>query len=245
MKKFKTIIIDDTQLIREELKLILQNFPVIEVIGEAGTVDKAMELITTYKPDVIFLDIQLIDETGFDLLEKIDVNFKIIFITAYNQYAIRAFEVNALDYLLKPINEERLAQAIERLDLDEDIQLEDIKHSDKLNYDDVIYLIINNSFKFIKIKAIRCIIAAGKYSYIYYGERKTKDLVSKTLREWEKILPDQYLVRIHRSTIVNFEHAENVKKCKNNFHEVSVRSIEEPFIISRRYATKLKKMLSR
>ena len=242
MTKLRTIIIDDMSLIREEIKLLLKDYPVIDVIGEADSVNKAIELILLYKPDVIFLDIQLKDETGFDLLEKININFKIIFITAYDQYAIRAFEVNAIDYLLKPISKEKLSRAIERLHIEEDKTA--IEHKDKLNYDDVIYLIINSSFKFIKIKALRCIMAAGKYSYIYYGERKTKDLVSKTLREWEDILPEQYLVRIHRSTIVNFEHVENVKKLKNNCHEVYVRGIDEPFIISRRYASKLKKMLN-
>lgn len=242
MIKLRTIIIEDMSLIREEIKLLLKDYPAIDVIGEADSVDKAIELILLHKPDVIFLDIQLKDETGFDLLEKININFKIIFITAYDQYAIRAFDVNAIDYLLKPINKEKLSRAIERLHVEEEKKA--IEHKDKLNFDDVIYLIINNSFKFIKIRALRCIIAAGKYSYIYYGERKTKDLVSKTLHEWEDILPEQYLVRIHRSTIVNFEHVENVKKLKNNCHEVYVSGIEEPFIISRRYATKLKKHLN-
>ncbi len=243
MTPLRTIIIDDVKLIREELKALLQDYPEIEVIGEAGTLDQAIELITTYKPDVIFLDVQLKEETGFTLLEKIDVDLKIIFITAYDQYAIRAFEVNALDYLLKPIDKERLDKAIARLSSGG--QDAAVRKGGRLDYDDVIYLMINGSFKFIKIKAIRCLIAAGKYSYLYYGERKNKDLVSKTLLEWEKILPEQYLVRIHRSTIVNFEHVERVKKQKNNCHEVYIRGIETPFIISRRYASRLKKFLVR
>ncbi len=243
MPQLRTIIIDDVKLIREELRALLQSYPEIEVIGEAGTVDQAIELVTTYKPDVVFLDIQLKDETGFTLLEKIKMDLKIIFITAYDQYAIRAFEVNALDYLLKPVDKGRLDKAISRL-VSEESDVNVVKN-DKLDYNDVIYLLINGSFKFVKIKAIRCLIAAGKYSYIYYGERKSKDLVSKTLLEWEKILPDQYLVRIHRSTIVNFEHVERVKKQKNNCHEVYVRGIEQPFIISRRYASRLKKFLVR
>ena len=243
MTPLRTIIIDDVKLIRDELKTLLLEYPEIEVIGEAGTLDQAIELITTYKPDVIFLDVQLKEETGFTLLEKINVDLKIIFITAYDQYAIRAFEVNALDYLLKPIGKERLDKAIARLKSGGQDAV--VRKGGRLDYDDVIYLMINGSFKFIKIKAIRCLIAAGKYSYLYYGERKNKDLVSKTLLEWEKILPEQYLVRIHRSTIVNFEHVERVKKQKNNCHEVYIRGIETPFIISRRYASRLKKFLVR
>ncbi len=240
MDKLTSIIVDDSRMVREELKMLLENHPEIAVVGEAGDVDKAVKLIEYIKPDVLFLDIQLEGETGFDLLEKTEVNFQIIFITAHDEYAIRAFEVNALDYLLKPISPDRLSQAITRLLPEEKTTA---RPTEKVTYDDVLYLMINGSFMFVKVKMIKCIIAAGKYSYIYYGNRKNKELISKTLREWEEILPEKYLIRIHRSTIVNFEFVENVKKCRNNTHEVYVDGIDNPFIISRRYASKLKKML--
>jgi two-component system LytT family response regulator len=240
MDKLTSIIVDDSRLVREELKLLLEHHPEIAVVGEAATVDTAIKLIESIKPKVVFLDIQLKNETGFDLLEKTNIIFQTIFITAHDEYAIRAFEVNALDYLLKPLNPDRLSQAIARL-LPEDET--SVGPTEKVTYDDVLYLMINGSFMFVKVKMIKCIIAAGKYSYIYYGNRKNKELVSKTLREWEEILPDKYLIRIHRSTIVNFEYVENVKKYQNNTHEVTIEGIENPFIISRRYASKLKKML--
>jgi two-component system LytT family response regulator len=240
MDKLTSIIVDDSRLVREELKMLLEQHPEIAVVGEAATVEIAKRVIESIKPKVVFLDIQLENETGFDLLEKTKVNFQTIFITAHDEYAIRAFEVNALDYLLKPISPERLAQAITRLLPEREIQA---GPSEKVTYDDVLYLMINGSFMFVKVKLIKCIIAAGKYSYIYYGNRKHKELVSKTLREWEDILPEKYLLRIHRSTIVNFEFVEKVKKQPNNTHEVYVAGIDEPFIISRRYASKLKKML--
>ena len=240
MNKLTSIIVDDSRLVREELKMLLEQHPEIAVVGEAPNVDKAIMIIESIKPDVVFLDIQLENETGFDLLEKTKVNFQIIFITAHDEYAIRAFEVNALDYLLKPINSDRLSQAIARLLPDEESPA---GPTEKVTYDDVLYLMINDSFMFVKVKMIKCIIAAGKYSYIYYGYRKNKELVSKTLREWEEILPEKYLIRIHRSTIVNFEYVANVKKYKNNTHEVLIDGIDNPFIISRRYASKLKKIL--
>jgi two-component system LytT family response regulator len=241
MNKLTSIIVDDSRLLREELKILLDHHPEIAVVGEASNVDKAVKIIESIKPDVLFLDIQLQGETGFDLLEKTKVNFQIIFITAHDEYAIRAFEVNALDYLLKPISPERLSQAIARL-LPETI--ESAGPTKKVTYDDVLYLMINGSFMFVKVKLIKCIIAAGKYSYIYYGNRQHKELVSKTLREWEEFLPEKYLIRIHRSTIVNFENVENVRKCPNNTHEVYITGIDTPFIISRRYASKLKKRLN-
>jgi len=241
MMKLRTIIVDDTALLRKELRVLLSEHSEIDVVGEAESVNQALKLIESEKPDVLFLDIQLKGETGFDLLDKTDITFKIIFVTAYDQYAIRAFEANALDYLLKPISRDRLAKSIDRLIPDKEKPL---GPTEKLNYDDVIYLIINGSFKFVKIKLIRCIIAAVKYSYIYYGQRKNNELVSKTLREWEEILPDKYLIRIHRSTIVNFEYVKEVKKNKNQTHELYVEGIDEAFMISRRYASKLKKLLS-
>lgn len=239
MSRLKTIIVDDTQLVRNELKSLLNDYTQIDVIGEAAGVNEAIQLINMQNPDVIFLDIQLQGETGFDLLEKTDISSQIIFITAYDQYAIRAFEVNALDYLLKPINKERLSKAISRL-LPNDRTSPGPQN--KVKYNDVIYVNINGSLKFVKIPLLKCVIAEGKYSYIIYGDSK-KDLISKTLQEWEEILPEKYFVRIHRSTIVNFEHVEKVKRCKNYTHQVYIKGIDEPFIISRRCAVKLKKYL--
>ncbi len=237
MSRLKTIIVDDTKLVRNELKSLLNDYEDIDVVGEAESVDEAIQLINTQKPDVIFLDIQLQGETGFDLLEKADISSQIIFITAYDQYAIRAFEVNALDYLLKPINKERLSKAISRLLPNERTYA---GPNNKLNYNDVIYVNINGSLKFVKIPLLKCIIAEGKYSYILYGDCK-KNLVSKMLQEWEDILPEKYFIRIHRSTIVNFEHVETVKRNKNYTHQVFINGIDDPFIISRRFAVKLKK----
>lgn len=241
MYPLKTIIVDDSKNIRTELKFMLAEFPEIIVTGQAADVAQAIKLIDQQKPDVIFLDIQLKNETGFDFLEKTNVTSKIIFITAHNQYAIRAFEVNALDYLLKPIQKDRLAKAIKKLIPENDS--EDKQLTNKVTYDDVVYLMINRSLKFIKVASIKSILAEGKYSFLIHGDDR-KDLASKTLLEWEEILPEKYFVRIHRSTIVNFEHVAKVKKCPNNTHEVYVKEVEEPFIMSRRYAAKLKSMLS-
>ena len=239
MNALKSIIVDDEWLVREELKTMLAFYSEIQLVGDAANVPQAIELIQAVKPDVIFLDIQMPGATGFDLLERTDVNSEIIFITAYDQYAIKAFEVNALDYLLKPINKDRLAKTIQRLLTTE---RSTSRSSQKLGYDDVVYLLVNGSLKFIKVSLLKCIIAVGNYSYIYYKDRK-KELVSKTLLEWEKILPANYFVRIHRSTIVNFEYVVQVKKCRNYTYSVYVQDIEKSFIMSRRYAARLKKTL--
>lgn len=234
------IIVDDEWLVREELKALLAPYPELNVIGEAGNVPQAIELIHQEAPDVIFLDIQMPGASGFDLLEQTDINAKIIFVTAYDQYALKAFEVNALDYLLKPIQRDRLAKTIQRVLASDSYST---TQSNKLNYDDVLYVLVNGSLKFIKLPLLRCIVAEGNYSYIYYKGR-SKELVSKTLQQWEQILPEKYFIRIHRSTIVNFEYVEQVKKCRNYTHLVYVRDIEKPFVMSRRYAARLKKTIS-
>ncbi len=240
MGALNTIVVDDEWLVREELKTLLAEYPEIKFVGEAANVPQAIDLVNKVQPDVIFLDIQMPGATGFDLLEQTDITSKIIFVTAYDQYALKAFEVNALDYLLKPIQKERLAKTIQRLVTGEKTIP---KASQKLEYDDVVYVLVNGSLKFIKVSLLRCIIAEGNYSYIYYRDRK-KALVSKTLQEWEEMLPDDYFVRIHRSTIVNFEFVEQVKKCQNYTHLVYVRDIEKPFVMSRRFAARLKKTMT-
>src|SRR5690349_13030491 len=116
----KAIIIDDERLARTELKKLLQDFSDIEVVDEAANVDEGVEKIETQNPDLIFLDIQMPGKTGFDLLSELDKAPHVIFTTAYDEYALKAFEVNALDYLLKPVEPKRLADAIQKLHLQEE-----------------------------------------------------------------------------------------------------------------------------
>ena len=239
MQALKTIIVDDEWLVRSELKIMLSSYSELSVVGEAANVAQAVNLIGTTHPEVIFLDIQMPGASGFDLLDQVELSARIIFITAYDKYAIRAFEVNALDYLLKPISKERLAKAIKRLGTNEPAPAE---HGKKVDYNDVIYVIVNGSLKFIKLPLLKCIVAEGNYSYIVYAD-KPRALVSKTLQDWEELLPDKYFVRIHRSTIINFAHVESVRKRKNYSQEVLIRGIESPFIMSRRYAVKLRNLL--
>lgn len=242
MESLKTIIVDDSEDIREELKYLLIEYPEIVVTGFASNVTEAISIIETQKPDVIFLDIQLENETGFDLLEKINVESKIIFITAHNQYAIKAFEQNALDYLLKPIKKDRLKKTIDRL-LSNNNSTSANNPITKVDYNDVIYLLINRTMRFVKVALIKTIVAELKYSLITYKDGK-RLIVEKSLLEWEKVLPEKYFVRIHRSAIVNYEHVTKVVKCKNNTQKVYVEGIGEPVMMSRRYAAKFKRRLS-
>jgi two-component system LytT family response regulator len=237
MTNIKAIIVDDERLARVNLKKLLIAHPEIEIVGEASSCENTVDLIKLYNPQLIFLDIQLSGETGFDLLELIDNSIKIVFVTAYDEYAMRAFEVNAIDYLLKPVNPERLKLSIERV-----INKGSSQKSEERSYEysDSIYVRLNNyASRFIKISSITFIEPVGNYSKIVTIEGK-HCLVLKTLKQWQEELPDNNFVRIHRSSIVNIEHVERIEKKSNTCHRAFLKNVSEPLEVSRRYAKKLK-----
>jgi two-component system LytT family response regulator len=239
MTSIKAIIVDDERLARLNMRKLLIPYPEIDVIGEAASCENAIELIRLYNPQLIFLDIQLSGETGFDLLELIENSIKIIFVTAFDEYAIRAFEVNAIDYLLKPVNPERLQAAIERVIKREKAMTGEAK---SYEYSDSIYVRLNNyASRFIKISSITFIEPVGNYSKIVTIEGK-HCLVLKTLKQWQEQLPDNNFVRIHRSSIVNIEHVDHIEKKSNTQHMAFLKNRPEPIEVSRRYAKKLRSL---
>lgn len=239
MKKiFKAIIADDERLARSDLKTLLTSYENIEIVDEADNIKSTIEAIDRSKPDVIFLDIQMPGESGFDLFEKTKVTPKVIFITAHDEYAIRAFEVNALDYLLKPIHPRRLDDAIERLEI-EDIHDE---RERELDYEDRLFLTLDSQMLFLKIKTIICIHAAGDYTEVITKDGN-KGLALKSMKEWEKRLPKKYFVRIHRSSIINMECIDHLEEWFNYSYRVHIKGIKEPLVMSRRYSAKLKQVL--
>lgn len=231
------IVIDDERLARLTLKKDLEKFPEIIIAGEASNIKTAKTLIEQINPDLLFLDIQLSDGSGFDLLNQIDYSGRIIFVTAYDEYAIRAFEINAVDYLLKPISTKRLKQAIDKLYNADDQNIH--KTTAKLNYNDRLMVMHNKSVNFIKINTITYIKASREYSYINTNEGK-EYLTSISIGEWESRMPDQNFCRIHRSTIINFDYIININHHFTGSAEVIIQGIPEPLNISRNYFKKLK-----
>jgi two-component system LytT family response regulator len=234
MKKiWKALIVDDERLARARLGSMLAGFPNLQIIGEADSVAEAVKAIEKTNPEIIFLDIQMPHASGFDLLEKIQTDAKIIFVTAYDEYALRAFEVNALDYLLKPVSPARLAQTVERLG-------QRAASAEKnLEYDDFIFVNSGRNSKFVKVGAIKCVLAADVYSEILTAEGE-KFLLLKSLSDWEKRLPAKNFLRIHRSTIINLEFIERIEKKFNYSQRIYLQGVSEAFAISRRCAAKLK-----
>jgi two-component system LytT family response regulator len=238
-EKLSAIVVDDERLARQELSSLLAEHPEVAVVGEAGSVASAAALIRLEDPDVVFLDIQLAGESGFDLLAQTDEDQHIIFVTAYEEHAVRAFEVNAIDYLLKPVTADRLKEAVARLG--KFGRAESGKPS-SLTYQDRLFLRIDGRVTFLPLHSIKYITAARDYSDVH-TDRGEQQLVQKSLREWERRLPSSHFLRIHRSTIVNLEFIERTEPWSNYSSLVYVREVEEPLVMSRRYAAKAKELL--
>ena len=218
----RTLIIDDEENNRQRLlKLIHANFPNIQVVGEADGVETGLRAIQDLNPEMVLLDIKMADGDAFDLLEKIGpVFFKIIFVTAYEEYALKAFKFCALDYLLKPVSVEDLRSAffkVENQILSElKLQLATLQnnqHSTKnktlvLRTSDKIYLIKTNDI-------IRC-ESDRNYTYFYINEQR-KHIVSQPLKEYEEILQENGFFRIHKSHMVNLSYIESFDKAEGGF----------------------------
>ena len=231
------IIVDDERLARKELRSMLIEHKEIDVVGEAENVAKALEIIRASEPDVVFLDIQLPGETGFDLLEQVPHSMKVIFVTAFDSFAIRAFEVNALDYLLKPINPARLATAIARLTSTQGGP--SVVSSRQLEYEDRVFIEVDERSRLLKVSEIVVITATGDYTEIACADGQ-KLLVSKSLKDWEERLPGKHFTRIHRSTLINVGFVEKVESWFNRSYRIHLQRMKEPLVMSRRYAAKFK-----
>ncbi len=237
--RLQALIVDDEELARLELRTLLNAFTGIEVAGEADSVDEAKYQIEHLNPDIIFLDIQMPGKTGFDLLEELETEATIIFVTAYDEYAIRAFEVNALDYLIKPVYPERLAHTISRL-LKTETVAPDVK---PLSIEDFIFAKVGKRMHFIKIKEIKAIEAAREYTEIHVNKSESV-LILKSMHEWESRLPESHFLRIHRSCIINLDNIDRVEEALSNAYHVYIKGIEKSFPMSQRYFTRIKKKLN-
>jgi two-component system LytT family response regulator len=231
MKRYPTLIVDDERLARRELRCLLEEHSAIEVAGEAESVEEAAALIQQAPPDLIFLDVKMPGESGFDLLERTRVDAHIIFVTAYDEFAVRAFEVNALDYLLKPVDPERLARTIARFLA----QSKPPTAARQLEYSDSILLHVNGAPRFVKLSSLVCIRAEGDYASLV-ATSGPLGLVPTSMREWECRLPARHFCRIHRSAIINSEQVLQVEKWFNDSYRVHLKHLEEPLVMSRRHA---------
>jgi len=205
MNTYKTIIVDDERLAREEVKRALSNYPEYIVVGEASNVYDAANLIEKEHPDLIFLDIHMPEKSGFDLLEELAVVPKVVFTTAYDQYAVKAFEVNALDYLVKPLRDERFAVTIEKIQA-EFSKIEAPKNPLPMHYK--IFIKDGEQCYFVPLKEIRLIQSMDNYARFFFGNNKA--MIKRSLNLIEEKLDSNVFFRINRSQIVNTEYIERI-----------------------------------
>ena len=220
MKK-RAILIDDETKSRTALGSFLSKYcPTIEAVGEADGVVSGLEAIQNLKPDVVFLDIEMNDGTGFDLLERLsNVEFEVIFVTAFNQYAIKAFRYSAIDYLLKPVNPEELVQAVNKLSDDSRISQIEQKLEALMANRSSIQKIAIPSMTGIRLEEVDNIMycESDNYYTIIHLVSGEQLMVSKTLKEYDKTLSDDGFIRIHQKYLVKVSEIKTYSKSEGGF----------------------------
>ena len=237
----KALIVDDKRLARTELKRLLTPFKDVKVVGEAVNAEDALEKIQQLKPDLLFLDIQMPGKTGFEMLEELDSVPTVIFTTAYDEYALKAFEYNALDYLLKPIEPKRLEETVNKLvekkrkktarDLDKEILMET----------DQVFVKDGERCWFVKLENVRLFESEGNYVRIYFSENKP--LILRTLNYLDERLDNKTFFRANRKHIVNLKWIDSIEPWLNGGLLVKLKDGQK-IEVSRRQAIKFKDMLS-
>jgi two-component system LytT family response regulator len=237
-ESLRAVIVDDERLARLALRTLLAGERGVVVVGEASGVDDAEVLIRREQPQVVFLDIQLRGESGFDLLARNAGTFHTVFVTAFDAYAVRAFEVHALDYLLKPVDPVRLTTALARARNPAAAPPADAR-APAYRYDDLFFHDDARSPRFIRIREIAFIRAAGNYTELHLAAGPPL-LVLRALSMWETQLAGAPFVRVHRSLLVNLDFVERVERGEGYTYDLFVRGHAEPLPMSRRRATELK-----
>lgn len=245
MKTFKTLLIDDERLAREELKSLLKEYHEIEIIDEAKNGEEGIQKIKELKPDLIFLDINMPGINGFDMIKQLEEIPRVIFVTAYDEYALKAFEVNALDYILKPVDPERLREAIQKLTTEDDFvssQQAVISRKERvLSVKDRVFIKDGEKCWFVELSKVRMLESDGNYVKVYFDN--FRPLILRSLNSFEDRLDPEQFFRANRKYIVNLQWVSSIENWFNGGLQVELREGEK-VEISRRQAIRFKEMMS-
>ncbi|MEK0441452.1 MAG: hypothetical protein RL403_430 [Bacteroidota bacterium] len=242
----RALVIDDERLARKELINLLNQLETVEVVGEAVNVEDAKEKIDQLQPDVIFLDIQMPEKTGFDLLEELDNLPHVIFTTAYDEYALKAFQVNALDYLLKPIEPKRLEDAVLKLQgkmegIAKREEQEGLSNSKKLTLEDQVFVKDGDRCWFVRLSNVRLFESDGNYIKVYFDN--FKPMIHKSLNALDERLDEKSFFRASRKHIINLGWVEAIEPWFNGGLVVTLKGGDR-IEVSRRQAARFKEMMS-
>lgn len=243
MSQIKAVIVEDSRLARNELKELIKSYPQIEVIGEAENVDEGFALIEEHYPDLLFLDINMPEKDGFALLEMLNEVPITVFTTAFDEYAIKSFEYNALDYLLKPINEKRFAQAIEKVEekLSKNREATTKENTERLTGNSQIFIKDGEKCWLIKVGDISHFEIVGNYTRVFFQDEKP--MLYKSLNQVEEKLPEKYFFRANRQQIINTNFIANVVPWFNGKLKLTMANGEE-IEVSRRQSYLFKDKMS-
>ncbi|MBL7835402.1 MAG: response regulator transcription factor [Cyclobacteriaceae bacterium] len=238
----KALIIDDERLARKELMKLLEEHPSIEVVGEAMNAEEAINMVNDLNPDLLFLDIQMPGKTGFQLLEELDAVPFVVFTTAYDEFALKAFEVNALDYLLKPIQADRLSETVSKILEKEKSRLTAVRNADKkLGLSDQVFVKDGDRCWFVSLNNVRMFESDGNYIKVYFDGNRP--MIHKSLNALDEKLDERAFFRASRKHIINLSWVEGIEQWFNGGLMVKLKGGEK-VEVSRRQAAKFKDMMS-
>jgi two-component system, LytTR family, response regulator len=238
----KALIVDDERLARKELIKLLEDHPGIEIVGEAMNAEEAIQMTNDLNPDLLFLDIQMPGKTGFQLLEELDSVPVVVFTTAYDEFALKAFEVNALDYLLKPIQAERLAETVAKITEKERSKAVAARNPDKkLGLNDQVFVKDGDRCWFVSLTNVRMFESDGNYIKVYFDTNRP--MIHKSLNALDEKLDERAFFRASRKHIINLSWVDGIEQWFNGGLMVKLRGGDK-VEVSRRQAAKFKDMMS-
>lgn len=240
----RVLIIDDERLARRELRTLLKEFPQVEIVGECSNAEEGIAQIKALSPELVFLDIQMPDKNGFEMLQELEHVPQVIFVTAYDEHAMRAFEVNALDYLLKPVEENRLAEALDKISkrIPGSTAEAPFEHpSHKLGPEDQIFLKDGEKCWFVTLKEVRMFESEGNYVRVFFKD--SKPLILRSLNALEERLDERTFFRANRKYIVNMRWIDQIESWFNGGLRLTLKD-ETTVEVSRRQASRFKELMS-
>lgn len=241
----RALIIDDEAIARDALRVLLEAHPDVTIVGSASTLGQARALLARDDYEVVFLDIQLRGGNGFDLMPMVRTAAHVIFVTAHDEHALRAFEVNAIDYLLKPVHPERLARSLQRLgESAASRATSETPGPPRLRSDDTVFIKLDSGARFVPIAEIGAIHSCENYSEVMLAGGE-KLLVRRSLKSWEEALPTPVFARAHRQALVNLGRLSRIEDDGGDGPLLHIDGLRAPLRASRREWSALRTLLPR
>ncbi len=237
----KALIVDDSQLARQELKHLLKTANDVQIVGEAESAEEALEKTLDLKPELLFLDIQMPGKDGFELLQELEEVPEVIFTTAFDHYAMKAFDHNALDYLQKPIKEDRLLLAIEKASARLRERGAKAESKNILSLHNQVFVKDGEQCWFVSLADIRVLEIMGSYTRIYFKDQKP--MIPRSLNYMEKRLDPEVFFRANRQQIINLKYVERIEPWFSGTLKVYLREGEE-IEVSRRQSIRFREIMS-